>query len=448
MRNRTAGCVLLLAVWAAPVGAQDLGTEVAALRREVEQLRDELARLKATLATPSPADVLPASTPAPSAPSQTRPIEPAVEMLKAQVAEHAQTKVESASRFPVRLSGSIVSSTFYNSGTPNWLDLPNVVMPSGPDGGSFSSTLRQSRLGLEASGLQIGSWQGSGTLLFDFFGGIPGFPTGQVMGLPRLLYAFARFEGPRGGVLVGQDEAILAPRNPTSLAALSFPALFRSGNLYLRVPQIRGEARLPLSTTGSLRVIGGLTAPIAGDYGSTAYVFVPPELGGERSERPGVQARVVWDAARRERHAISLGVSGHASAQQTGGATRESWVAAADGDVQWGRFGAAGEVFVADRAAAFGASLGQQARTRGGWLELRFAPARWQIVAGGGTDRLVRASAVQQPLRSNTTGFAGLHYRFSPEVALGVEYFRLQTAPAAGVTRKNDQVHWTLRYDF
>ena len=32
---------------------------------------------------------------------------------------------------------------------------------------------------------------------------------------------------------------MLAPRNPTSVAALSFPLLFRSGNLYLRTPQAR-----------------------------------------------------------------------------------------------------------------------------------------------------------------------------------------------------------------
>ena len=93
----------------------------------------------------------------------------------------------------------------------------------------------------------------------DFFGGIPGFATGQVMGLPRLLVAFARFEGKHTAVEVGQDHMILAPADPTSLASFAFPALFRSGNLYLRTPQARIEGRF-----GShVSVMGGIVAPIS-----------------------------------------------------------------------------------------------------------------------------------------------------------------------------------------
>ena len=63
----------------------------------------------------------------------------------------------------------------------------------------------------------------------DFFGGIPGFQTGQVMGLPRLLVAFARLEGERTAVEIGQDHMILAPRDPSSLAAFAFPAAVSIG---------------------------------------------------------------------------------------------------------------------------------------------------------------------------------------------------------------------------
>ena len=85
-------------------------------------------------------------------------------------------------------------------------------------------------------------------MIADFYGGVPGFQTGTVMGLPRLLYAFGRLETDRTAIEIGQDHAILAPRDPTSLAALSFPLLFRSGNLYLRAPQARVERQARAAT--------------------------------------------------------------------------------------------------------------------------------------------------------------------------------------------------------
>ena len=60
------------------------------------------------------------------------------------------------------------------------------------------------------------------------------------------------------------------------------------------------------------RVMGGIVAPIGGDVPGEDYRFVPPTLGGERSQRPGVQARVAASGGDREtsRHA-DVGVSGH-----------------------------------------------------------------------------------------------------------------------------------------
>jgi hypothetical protein len=372
-----------------------------------------------------------------------------LELLRAQVTEHAQTKVESASRFPLRISGTVLSSTFVNSGNPNWLDIPNIGRPptTAPDDGTFSSTLRQSRIAFDASGPALGDWTTSATLAFDFFGGIPGFQTGQVMGLPRLLYAFARFDSPRATILAGQDDAIIAPRNPTSLAAFSFPALFRSGNLYLRVPQVRAEGRVSAGPA-LLRAIGGITAPIGGDIAGEAYLFVPPDLPGERSQRPAVQARVVVEVAPTERKAFAVGVSGHQGTAQRAGA-HETWIVAGDIDARWEWFGVAGELYLAERAGAYGAALGQQTRSRGGWGELRIEPNnRWRFVGGLGADDVDDAIASGLALRRNSTGFGGVTFRWTPEIALGVEYFGLRTTPAQGSVRRNHHVNWVLRYDF
>jgi len=424
---------------AAPVHAQTLADEVRLLRDEVAALRAEIASLRAERSATSAAAQEPVGL----------PVETQVELIRSQLAEHAQTKVESASRLPLKLSGSLVSSTFFNSGTPNWLDLPNIARAgaAGRDQGSFSSTLRQSRVGLEAAGLTLGAWAGAGSLVFDFFGGIPGFQTGQVMGLPRLLYAFVRLDHARGSVLVGQDDAIVAPRSPTSLSAVSFPALFRSGNLYLRVPQIRGEVRVRTGTRSTVRLLGGVVAPVAGDFLTEQYAFVPPELAGERSERPALQARSVFEYAIDETHALAIAVAGHQSRAELAGG-RSSWIAATDFNVQWGAFGAAGEAFAADRAGAYGAALGQQARTRGGWAELRVTPTyRWRFVVGAGADRLRRREE-SFALRGNRAGFAGIRYSLTPELHIGVEYSRLGTTPGAARTITNHHIDGVLRYDF
>src|SRR5207244_88215 len=92
--------------------------------------------------------------------------------------------------------------------------------------------------------------------------------TGQVMGLPRLLYGYVRLDGEKIGIEIGQDQMILAPKNPTSLLGTSFPTLYRSGNLYLRAPQIRAERLLASGDFGQIRAVGGIMAPIAGDFGA------------------------------------------------------------------------------------------------------------------------------------------------------------------------------------
>jgi hypothetical protein len=192
----------LMFAWftAQPAFAQDpmadIRRELAALRAEVQQLRVQVDALKGAGAA---ADTTPAT----------------VEILQAQVAELAQTKVESTSRVPVRVFGTVHANVFANSANANWLDNPNLVSPAPADGyaGTTSATLRQTRLGLTVDAPRIGSVRTNAVVAMDFFGGIPGFQTGQVMGLPRLLVAFARIEGERTAVEVGQDHMILAPRD-------------------------------------------------------------------------------------------------------------------------------------------------------------------------------------------------------------------------------------------
>lgn len=408
-------------------------TEVARLRAEVTALRGELAVLK-TSGGASPA----LTAAAPAFAPQPQQAAPTVEMLKGQVDELSQTKVESSSRMPVRLFGAIVSNTVGNSGMANWLENPNIADAEipGTEPGSFTSTLRQSQIGLNVGPIPMGSWTASGAMVADFFGGTPGFVTGTVFGLPRMVYAFARLEHGGTAVVVGQDHNLLAPRDPTSLASQSFPLLFRSGNLYLRSPQVRIEQKF-----GGMAVKGGVFAPIAADA-TNFYVFAPPAGAGERSARPAFEGRADYTAGDADSPTeFALGVSARYGWREPARELQSTASYAADFNVRLGRVGLAGEYFTTDDAAEFGAGVAQPRAAQGGWVEgrLRLTP-KLSTNVGLGLDEV--DSPVPAGARSeNRSVFGNLIFNFTPEVAVSVEYRWLETALGSAIKRNNDHVN-------
>ena len=413
----------------------DIRGELAALRAEVQQLRAEVAALK------TGAD-LQAATPT------SPPTTPNLELLETQMAELAQVKVESTSRMPVKVFGTVHMNAFANSGEANWLDNPNLVSPDPADGhtGTFSASLRQTRVGLTMDGPTLGTVRTSAVASLDFFGGIPGFQTGQVMGLPRLLVAFARFDGERVALEAGQDHMLLAPRDPTSLAAFAFPALFRSGNLYLRTPQVRVEYAL----TQHLRAAGGIVAPIAGDLVGEDYRFVPPALSGERSRRPGLQARVAFSSDEPDaRRLVDVGVSGHYGWERRTGELDSSWAGALEIGLRRDWVGVSGEAFVGDNIDAFGGALGLDRRASGGWGELRLFPSdRLSINLGAGLDDIRRADRQLAPRTRNRSAYGNVMFSLTPEIQTSLEYRWLATTPGGGSERENHHLDWVLAYHF
>ena len=410
-----------------------LRDEVADLRRQLSALADELRALRGAV---------PAAVSAPAAVAQdpvAAPMPP--EMLQAQIEELAQVKVESASRFPVRVSGAIVSNTVFNSGDANWLESPNLVGTA--SGGSMTSTMRQSRIGFDVLSIPVGSWQASGTLIADFFGGTPGFVTGTVMGLPRLLYAFGRLQHDGTAIQAGQDHVLLAPRDPTSLAAFAFPQFFRAGNLYLRAPQVRVEQRL-----GAWTAKAGIVAPVAGDASGT-FEFAPAAGGGERSERPAFEGHLGYARGSAEGAGeAQVGVSGHYGWIRQAGQLIPATAGALDFNARAGRLGVAGEVFAADELDAYGAGVGQLGRAEGGWVEARLAAFRRVSLNGGASlDRRPDGAGAAGRLR-NTSAFGNVIVRLTPEVAASVEYKWLQTRYASGRNRENHHVNAVFAVTF
>src|SRR5262249_31423678 len=110
------------------------------------------------------------------------------QLLNAKLRDQYQTKVESGSRYRLRLSGLMLLNVFSTSGAVDNLDVPKMAIARRPgeSNGSLAATARQSQLGLSVNGPDWGSAKTSGDVTFDFFGGFPANPEGVTAGLARL----------------------------------------------------------------------------------------------------------------------------------------------------------------------------------------------------------------------------------------------------------------------
>ena len=113
------------------------------------------------------------------------------EVMEGKINDQYQTKVESGSKYRLRLSGIVLLNLFENRGTvDNRISRrsPNRDRPNEPNAspGAFGGTLRQSQIRLQAFGPDIAGARTSADVNFDFAGGFPDAPNGVAMGLVRL----------------------------------------------------------------------------------------------------------------------------------------------------------------------------------------------------------------------------------------------------------------------
>jgi hypothetical protein len=431
---------------------QLLKAEVLALRTELNSLKEELHRNAPPTARSNQVDTS-------NGTGQDSELADTVSLIQSQVAEHAQTKVESASKMPVKIYGTILSNTFFNTRDTDWADVPVLVnSPSVFNSGWFSSSLRQSRIGLEVNGPTIGSFKSTAVFAMDFMGGMTDFQATPLFGLPGIVYAYARFENAKTAFEAGQDEMILAPRNPTSLVAFSYPELYRTGNLYLRAPQVRIERRLAGSHQGQLRATLGMVAPI-GTYPILDFA------GGSATngwKRPAVQARIAWQSApprSAEQPGWGIGISGHygrvalpqvdASQKIVNSFASDSWAGAIDVDVHSRHLGFDAEGYVGKNLQSLGGGIGQPGKTAGGYFEGRvMATRRLQFNAGLGDDHLTKPDRISVLLNRNTALFGNTVFQFTPEIHVSLEYRHMITVPFDGVKRRNQNVNIGIAYTF
>ncbi|KAF0240307.1 MAG: hypothetical protein FD167_4201, partial [bacterium] len=220
-----------------------------------------------------------------------------VDIHDSRLKDSSRLSVETGERFNVKLSGTLLFNTYYNTaGTddpPTGLYLLGGNNISLENGANFGATIRQTQLGFSFFAPQIGKWRLSGDVQLDFFGGNPPVYNGRAFSPLRLRIARARLESERFAFIVGQDDPIVSPLNPTSIAQVGFPALAESGNLWSWTPQAKVAYRLVSRENERLIIEGGILAPYNGQT-NTEFQFETRPDAGERSRMPAIETRVSY----------------------------------------------------------------------------------------------------------------------------------------------------------
>jgi TolA-binding protein len=396
------------------------------------------------------------------------------ELMNDKIVEQSQTKIESGSKYRVRLSGLVLLNTAVTRGSVDNLDFSQIAVPAEAPGvaGSFSGSLRQSQIGVETFGPDIAGARTSANVKFDFAGGFPNVPNGAAFGIVRLRTGTVRLDWANTSIVAGQDAIFFAPLTPTTLSSLAIPALSYTGNLWSWTPQVRIEHRFALSENSGLRIQAGILDSLTGDVPQQSYRY--PSVG-EASGQPAYATHIGYSQRIFGRD-LNIGIGGYYGRQNWGfGRAVDGWVGVTDVTVPLGEFlDFSAEFYRGKAVGGLGGGVGQSILlsgsvynpntaiygldSTGGWVQLKFKPKpNFEVNFAYGEDvpfaselKRFPASALYYgySISRNQSPFVNFIYRMRSDVLASVEYKRLQTNPLNGNAYIANQVIMSLGYAF
>ena len=327
---------------------------------EIQQLRSQLDALRAQTAQPSGgteakvAQDSPANTSQPALSNDTSPksdlksLHDEQDALQAEIKQHEQIKVETVSKYPLRVTGLALFNAFANAGVVDDTKLPTLALSRNPGSshGSVGATLSQTLLALEATGPRLGGARSSAEVSIDFFGGTSSNVYGynSTAGLVRMRQSQMSLNWDKTTVQASFMEPLISPLSPTSYATVAQPALAGSGNLWTWSPQLRVEQRVPISDRRRIALEAGLIDPP-----SPGYTSIQLDNPVEASRRPGYEGRVSYHADGTDAMTPSFvfGVGAYSSHQFYNSTTRvHSWAFTGDWQIPLSKwFELTGEIY-------------------------------------------------------------------------------------------------------
>lgn len=237
------------------------------------------------------------------------------EILNARVEEQRQTKVESASKFRLKLSGIALFNAFSTWGRTDNLDVPGIAerRPPGYSSNAVGASVRQSIFGLTGYGPEILGARTSGDLQVDFFGGLPSGYTATSSGVAELRLARMRFDWRSTSVVAGLDYPFFSPNLPTTYMSVAVPGFAEAGNLWTWTPTVRVEHRFSGALSPLKVEAGFLDPPSNVNYAMETNLRSPSPA--ESSRQPTYALRVSASTKSEDRSA-TIGISSLYSPQR------------------------------------------------------------------------------------------------------------------------------------
>jgi len=442
-------------------------------QRELEQMRRELADLLREL-QPGAAVARPAQD---SGDQDASSLRAAVEDLRereevaeSQIATHEQAKVESSSKYPLRLRGLVLFNAFVNA---NGVDQPVTPAIAVGGAGSTGASMRQTILGFDATGPHLFDAQSYADLDMDFSGSSGSTYTSA---LARLRTAHAGLRWTNTDVWFALDRPLLSPLMPSSLTSVAQPALSWSGNLWTWNPQVGATRQIALNGTSSLRLQAALMDEGDAPYpASSAMPQIPQPPGtAEQSRWPGAEARVALLAPSRDDAGNQLGIGAFVAPHRVLDYRYDAWATSLDARLHLpGRLEFTGDVY---RGLALGGLGGGAYKdyaysedstsgkyyfrpldSMGGWTQLKEKVSeRLEFNMAFGTDQIVAhqfrpyatGSSIAQNLVANRTFTGNVIFRPSTYLLLSLEYRHLESAPANGAAAESNVIGLAGGYSF
>lgn len=456
--------------------------QLAALRRQVAQsgMNPAAAPANSSPATdPSNAPTQAAST---STKSEIEDIREWQAVQESEIATHEQSKVESESKYPVKLTGLLLLNGFVNTNGVDMASTPTLALPGS---GSSGAAVRQSVLGFDARGPHLFGARSFADLRVDFDGNpqssstatsAAGYYTSNAT-LLRLRTAHASLQWQDTTAYFALDRPIFSPDAPSSLVAVAVPALAWSGNLWAWNPQVGITRDISIVGSPDLRLQAALIdvgdAPLAPlvSTGSLASAST-----AERSRWPGVEARVALVEPKQIGEGNHFGAGGYFSPHQIApGYNFDAWAGTLDmklrlpshltltansyrGLALGGLGGGAYKDFVSAFEPDTGEYYFRPLDDAGGWAQLKEKVSeRLEFNAAFGIDDVVAhelrgfatsTSTYYQNLARNSTYSGNVIYSPSAYLLFSFEYRHLESTPVIGTPSESNIIGLGAGYKF
>jgi hypothetical protein len=437
------------------------------LRQQLDMLKQQMAAEKGITSPTTPPTNTAATASEP--PTTLDEIRERQAIDESQIATHDVTKVETESKYPLKVSGLLLINGFVNTRQVDVSAAPTYAIP-GP--GSTGLSVRQTVLGLDARGPHLFSASSHADVRVDFFanGALSNYAAGGVL---RLRTAHAVLNWQNTDAFFELDRSILEPNEPSSLVAVAQPELAWAGNLWSWNPQVGITHRFSLSDSSRIiaqaALIDTSDPPLPGSTAST-----PTVTETERSRWPGTEARIAFQ------HGESgvgpeIGVGGYFSSHRNSeGSAFDAWAGTMDARLPLSRYF---EVYASAYRGQALAGLGGGGYLNyyslyegsndiahalddvGGWAQLKAkAGQRVEMNAGYGADNPF-AKEIQEALSSapgatyagiarNRSFFSNVIYSPSAYLLFSLEYRRLWTNFSSGPTVFSDVIGIGAGYRF